>query len=197
MFGRKKNKLDTSFIKQKIEKLIIDEHLTVFNLLKDKDEVMDEDNVIKEKANIEKMRIGTSKAFNNQYERCSAVATKVEFLRYKQRLRRQKILDWVENYCFNFEQKEEKFFILKSSKGCNQQLLKAVLVEAEIFDLSEFEEPAEEEVEEAEEDVSEENVEDSEEVFEEVSLVEEDNEIEKEEQEQKDEKNDIENIVNS
>lgn len=197
MFGRKKNKFDGNFIKQKIMKVIINEHLTLLNLLKDEEPAMGKENRLKERANIEKMKISTAKEFNSQYDHCLAVASKVEILRHKQRLRRQKILDWVENYCLAFDEKEEKSFILKISKGCNEQLLKSVLVEAEIFDLSDFNEEPVEEVEDFNEDLTEEYFEDLEEGFKEDNSVEEDNETDQEQEEKKDEKSDIENIVNS
>ena len=207
MFGRKKNKLDTNFVKQNFTGLVFKQHLELFEILENKPHVMGKANYDKAQALIQKQLGDSLKGVDFQYERYMDVARRVDNLQHKQKIRRQKWLDWFNNYVNGIEKDEIKRLVDKNSFGCERKLLQQILnldndftdyvFGAEIFDLTEFEEPIEEEVEETEEDVLEENFEDSEEVFEEESLVEEDNETEEEQQEQKDEKDDIENIVNS
>ena len=200
MFGRKKNKLDTNFVKQNFTGLVFKQHLKLFDILENQPHVMGNSNHEKAQALIQKQLSDSLKGVDVQYERYMDVARRVDNLQHKQKIRRQKWLDWFNNYVNDIEKDEIKRLVDKNSFGCERKLLQQILnldndftdyvFGAEIFDLSEFEEPIEEEVEETEEDVLEENTEDD-------SLVEEDNETEEEKEEQKDEKGDIENIVNS
>lgn len=124
---RRKDKLDTNFVKQNLSILVLEEHLKVFDVIQNKPHVMGDENHTKTQNAIHKDLNTSLKSLDIQYNRYMKVAHKVDVLEHKQRIRRQKWQDWFDNYVRKREKEEIKRLVNKNSYGCERSLLKQIL----------------------------------------------------------------------